>query len=179
MTAQLGYMHAQNQIGEVFREGYSVQKDYQAAMDRFLKAAAHGLPWVQFSVDDMHDYARGVLVNFIEALKWFRKAVTRAMRKLRHLSDNCMSMDMMRVADQGIMKVQRQVGYMYRKNLGVPQAYAQAMMWYQKVAAQNDTTVMGDISFSYYQGDGVLQDYSKAMEWFREAAEQGKASAQE
>ncbi|KAG0272572.1 hypothetical protein BGZ95_011680, partial [Linnemannia exigua] len=56
MNARLGDMHAQNALGERYKDGRGVHQDFEAAMDWYLKAAEHGLASAQFNVGDMYDY---------------------------------------------------------------------------------------------------------------------------
>lgn len=71
MNARLGDKHAQNTLGEMYKDGHGVHQDYQAAMDWFLKAADQGLARAQFNIGDLYDYGHGVPEDFSKAMDWF------------------------------------------------------------------------------------------------------------
>lgn len=70
------------------------------------------------------------------------------------------------------------VGRAYAKGEGVPQDYAQAVLWFRKAAEQGDVKAEYALGVSYYKGLGVPQDKSEGISWFRKAADQGDAKAQ-
>ncbi len=61
----------------------------------------------------MYDNGQGVLRDYAEAVKWYRKA-----------------------AEQGNAKAQNNLGLMHEEGRGVPQDYVQAHMWYNLAGAQ-------------------------------------------
>jgi TPR repeat protein len=69
------------------------------------------------------------------------------------------------------------LGYMYRKGLGVSQNNHSAMEWYNKAAEKGNAPSMNNIGYMYRYGLGVSQNYHSAMEWYNKAAEKGNASA--
>ena len=83
-----------------------------------------------------------------------------------------------KVAEQGYVAAQNNLGNYYYHGKGVEQDYAKAAEWYRKAAEQGYAAAQDNIGYLYYHGKGVEQDYAKAAEWYRKAAEQGHASAQ-
>ncbi len=81
-------------------------------------------------------------------------------------------------AKNGDVLAQYSLGTMYYLGQGVPQDYAQAMIWFRKAAEQGEATAQYNLGVMYSQGQGVPQDYAQAMIWYRKAAEQGNANAQ-
>ncbi len=67
---------------------------------------------------------------------------------------------------------------MYENGQGVPQDYAQAMIWFRKAADQGEADAQFNLGVMYENGQGVAQDYAQAVAWYRKAADQGEASAQ-
>lgn len=93
--------------------------------------------------------------NYIEAVKWFRKA-----------------------AEQGDAQSQSILGYCYMKGDGVQQDNTEAAKWIRKAAEQGDISAQLNLGNMYIYGVGVPQNYSEAVNWTRKAAEQGNAVAQ-
>jgi hypothetical protein len=67
---------------------------------------------------------------------------------------------------------------MYSHGQGVPQDYAQAIMWYRRAAEQGDATAQHNLGVMYSHSEGVSQDYAQAIMWYRRAAKQGNAASQ-
>jgi TPR repeat protein len=81
-------------------------------------------------------------------------------------------------AGQGDADAQVTLGKAYYLGQGVPQDYAQAVLWYRKAAEQGNAFAQSVLAFSYAMGQGVPQDDAQAVLWYRKAAEQGDANAQ-
>jgi TPR repeat protein len=81
-------------------------------------------------------------------------------------------------ADRGNAKAQTQLGEAYYRGRGVPQDYAQALVWYRKAADQGDVAAQRHIGSAYDNGQGVARDYTQALAWYRKAAAAGNATAQ-
>lgn len=61
---------------------------------------------------------------------------------------------------------------------GVPQDYAEAVVWYHRAAEQGDRQAQRALGAMYDWGNGVPQNYAEAVKWYRRAAEQGDKQAQ-
>ncbi len=81
-------------------------------------------------------------------------------------------------AEQGDAAAQVALGFLYEIGHGVPQDYAQALVWYRRAAEQGDAAAQLTLGLMYEKGRGVPQDYAQAFAWYRKAAEQGDADAQ-
>jgi uncharacterized protein len=82
------------------------------------------------------------------------------------------------LADQGDPVAQNNLGVMYANGQGVPQDYAQALIWTRKAADLGDAVAQNNLGVMYRDGQGVALDYAQAVIWFRKAADQGDAVAQ-
>ena len=80
-------------------------------------------------------------------------------------------------AEQGNAEAQLGVALSYRDGVGVPRDYAQAVVWFLKVANQGDDkwdiVAQSDLGEMYRDGLGVPQDYVRAHMWFNLAASHG------
>jgi len=83
-----------------------------------------------------------------------------------------------KLAEQGDVNAQFNLGNMYRVGQGVPRDEQQAVAWYRKAAEQGDADAQTNLGNMYRVGQGVPRDEQQAAVWYRKAAEQGDAIAQ-
>ncbi|KAF9118190.1 hypothetical protein BGW39_001391 [Mortierella sp. 14UC] len=189
--AKAGDKDAQVALGDMYRNGEGVQKDYQAAMVWYLKMANQGDCQAQSKVGCLYRDGLGVKQDYSTALKWYLKAAEQgnaiAQCNVAYFyeegqgvaQDYSQAKDWyLRAASQGNALGQCNLGYLYEHGQGVPQDYDQAMKLYFKAAEQGHGTAKQNIGSLYHNGRGVPKDPTKAMEWYRKAADQGKAPAQ-
>ena len=79
-------------------------------------AAEQGNSSAQNSLGYRYQYGQGVSQNYVEAVKWYRKA-----------------------AEQGNSIAQDNLGNMYYNGKGVSQDYVEAVKWYRKAALLPET----------------------------------------
>ena len=120
-----------------------------------LKKAEQGNADAQVNLGMSYEKGEGVIRDFKEALKWYRKA-----------------------ADQGNADGQYRVGVLYHVGLGAPKDKGEALKWYRKAADQGKAAAQTGLGISYLKGEGVPKDTAEALNWFRKAANQGDADAQ-
>ncbi|KAG0263205.1 hypothetical protein BGZ95_003871 [Linnemannia exigua] len=191
MNAKLGDKDAQVALGDMYRGGKGVQKDYQAAMAWYLKAADQGDSQGQSKVGLLYRDGLGVKQNHATAIKWYLKAAEQgdviAQCNIAYSyeegdgveQDYSQARDWyLRAANQGYALGQCNLGYLYEHGQGVSKNYALAMELYLKAAEQGHGAAQLNIGNMYQSGRGVPADYSKAMEWYLKSADQGKAQAQ-
>ncbi len=152
---------------EIRKEGYqnetktvTIAEGQTASLSGSLVAVASSTSSLDakamYNMGNDYYYGRnGKTKDYAEAVKWYRKA-----------------------AEQGYADGQNDLGYMYRKGLGVTQDYAEAVKWYRKAAEQGNASGQNNLGYMYDEGLGVPQDYAEAVKWYRKAAEQGKAYGQ-
>ena len=122
-AAEQGIPPAQFFLGLMYYRGHGVLQDYVEAMKWFRKAAEQGTFRVdegsrayevrleqdgaQYNLGLMYYRGHGVLQDYVEAMKWFRKA-----------------------AEQGKAHAQWYLGEMYAKGEGVTQDEVEGYAWY-------------------------------------------------
>jgi hypothetical protein len=104
----------------------------------------------------VYEYGKGVLQDFTEAMKWYRKA-----------------------AEQGDSSAQNTLGVMYRDGKGVPQDFTEAMKWYRKAAEQGNDFALADLGYMYEFGKGVERNLTVAESYYVKASELGNNFAKE
>ncbi|MBK6758554.1 MAG: sel1 repeat family protein [Moraxellaceae bacterium] len=85
-------------LGQMYRNGEGVPKDYAQAMSWYLKAAEQGEASAQFNLGLMYEKGRGVPQDDGQAVVWYKKA-----------------------AEQSHAIAQYNLGVMYAKGVGMPQ----------------------------------------------------------
>src|SRR5579863_1019256 len=80
-------------------------------------------------------------------------------------------------AQAGDASSQVKLGKRYMNGNGIPQDYAEAMIWLQK-ALNADPEAANAIGILYHNGWGVPQDYNRSAEYYRRAAEKGNVPAE-
>ena len=122
--------------------------------EQTLKKAEQGNADAQCDLGFLYSYPKmlvpGVLQDYAEALKWYRKA-----------------------ANQGHAGAQFKLGGMHREGEGVSKDYAEALKWYHKAADQGDAGAQFSLGVMYREGEGVSKDYAEALKWYHKAADQG------
>ena len=83
-----------------------------------------------------------------------------------------------KLAEQGDVKAQFNLGVMYDLGQHVTQNYSFAVSWYLKAAEQGNANAQYNLALKYQTGQGVVQDDTKAVYWYRKAAEQGSTNAE-
>ena len=155
VRAERGEADAQYSLGNNFRKGEGVPRDYAESVRWYRKAADQGEAKGQYALGCMSYYGQGVPQDYTEAVRWYRKA-----------------------AAQGYVRALNGLAYMHDHGQGVPQDHAEAVRWNRKAAEQGDATAQSYLGFSYFHGQGAPQDYAEAVRWYRKAGEQGDKTAQ-
>ena len=164
---------------------------YEQLFNDVKKLADKNDTFAQGIIGWMYDCGKGVIQDYAEAVKWYRKAAeggyVHAQCNLGYMYENGYGIEQdkskavewyRKSAEQGYARGQRALGYMYQKGFGITQDYTKALDWYKKAAEQGYDIAMCDLGFMYENGYGVEKDYAKAVEWYRKTAEQGNAIAQ-
>ena len=97
-------------------EEKTVKVESKEAKEMRVRAEAGDVK-AQFNLAAMYHF--GVPQNYVEAMKWYRKAT-----------------------EQGLAEAQSNLGMMYYHGEGVPKDMAEATKWYRKAAEQGDADAM-------------------------------------
>ena len=73
-ATRLGYLIAQNNLGQMYFEGQGTAKDYNKALQLIKPAAEAGVPPACIDMYQIYMEGRGVKADPQEAMKWFKKA---------------------------------------------------------------------------------------------------------
>jgi len=157
-----------------------------------LKAYAEkGNVHAQFILGFYYSKGRGVEMDAVEAVKWYRKAAEQNDSDAQNELGLCyykgdgVQKDMVeaakwfrKAAAQNNAKAQCNLGVCYRDGHGMEKDTVEAMNWFRKAAEQNYPDAQFNLGCCYRDGDGVEKDRAEAVKWFRKAAEQGDEDSQ-
>lgn len=115
--ADRGAAHAQAALGDIYRKGSLVPRDFTEAAKWYRRAAEQGDAHAQFNLGASYMAGRGVPQDDDEAVIWYRRA-----------------------AEQGDALAQFNLGAMYSSGRGVPQDIVQACMWLNLSASRGTQT---------------------------------------
>jgi TPR repeat protein len=134
----------QTKVGNRFRKGEGVTKDYSIALYWYHKAADQGFAGAYNNLAIMYEQGLGIPKDIPEAVKWYRKA-----------------------AEHKDAYAQHSLGRMYRNGEGVPQNPAEAAKWTGRAAEQGHHSAFRDMGDMYWNGSGVTQSNIRAYMWWR------------
>lgn len=126
-----------------------------AMIDSIQKMAESGDADYQYFYGGCFNEGWGVEVDFVEAMKWYKKAA----EKNQKFSFNA-------------------IGNLYRTGSGVNADPKQAYEWFKKGAERKDPQAMLNLGNCYYYGMGVGKDLNQAVKCWQDAALGGNAYAE-
>jgi TPR repeat protein len=190
-AADQGFSIAQNNLGNLYRNGRGVPVDHQKAFNLFTVAAEKGIDQAQENLALCYEDGEGVEQNYAVAAQWHQRAADQGLPfaqynlGLLYLNGKGVEQNINRAielitlaAEQGDADAQTELGVFYANGEGMVQNYVEANKWFRKAADQGHGYAAYCLGISYVSGYGVLQDFAKAFEYFSAAAEQGIAQAQ-
>ena len=137
------------------------------------------------------DGGLGVAKDYVEAVKWYRKAAEQNYALAQNKLAGCyykgegVAKDHVeaakwyrKAAEQNNADAQSNLGACYGLGKGVTEDEVEAVKWFRKAAEQNYANAQFNLGSCYFFGEGVVKDYVEAVKWFRKAAEQNHARAQ-
>lgn len=190
--AQNGDIEAQFALGEMLFHGNdsSFEKNYQNALEWYLKSANQGYSPAQFSVGNIYHLGHGASVNFPKAIYWYLKAGEQghaeAQSNLGYLfnkgigteTDKKVAVNWYRKsADQGFPLGITNLAAMYKNGEGVPKDISRAIELYEKAALLDEVNAQFQLGMIHYKGQGVVKDYVQAYKWWNVAASNGHETA--
>jgi TPR repeat protein len=134
----------QTKVGNRFRKGEGVTKDYSIALYWYHKAADQGFAGAYNNLAVMYEQGHGVPKNIPEAVKWYQKA-----------------------AEHKDAYAQHSLGKMYKNGEGVPGNPEEAAKWISRAAEQGHHSAFRDMGDMYWDGSGVPQNNIRAYMWWK------------
>jgi hypothetical protein len=126
-------------------------ENFREAVNTLIPRAESGHAYAQYDLG---------IIFFIrdidESLKWYRLA-----------------------AEQGHIRAQKQLGFIYDNGLRVAENNEVAFKWYNLAAEQGDPEAQFMLGTMYMSGEGIKKDMDKARDWLHMAGDRGYENARE
>ena len=155
-AADAGRVHAQYELGKIYRDGRGVEKDALLAAAWLTRAAEQG--------SDTASYALGVLL--LTGGEGLAKDIPSALNWLR------------RSAEDGNQYAQYRLGRLLLRGEDVPREIEEAVRWLTASAEQGNRYAQYALGKLYLMGKEVPRDPEAAVRWFTLSAAQGNEYAQ-
>ena len=165
--------------------------DYISKLIKEAKAGSVLSEVSQCELGDCYSEGKGVEVNHVEAVKWYRMSAERGFAiaqenlGVKYANGRGVEKDeseaakwYRKAAEQGRPSSQFLLGCCYDQGKGVEKDEKEAAKWYRKAADQGFSFAQYCLGVCYEMGEGVEKDEEEAVKWYRKAAEQGHADAQ-
>ena len=113
--AESGHPQSQVNLGNYYREGEIVKRNFRAAFCWYMRAAKQGYWYGQLLVADCFFEGDGVKQDYVEAVKWYELAGTNPNKEIFDWNHAAL-----------------QLAQCYREGLGVKKDLEKAAEWYDK-----------------------------------------------
>lgn len=137
---------AQNLMGLMFKNGWGVDKDYEAAAPLFLAAAETGHAGAQHDIAWAYGEGRGLPKDDVKLAEWMAKS-----------------------AETGYHQAQYNMGRLYLWGRGVDRDLDAGIALLKSAAAQGQQRANYDLADLYERGEGFDKDESRARQLFESA----------
>jgi len=131
----------------ITKNQYSLEKDYQQELDKWMLQAYEGDLEAQFKVGVLFTNDQFKSADLQQAVYWYKLA-----------------------ARQGHALAQYNLGHQYLTGQGVKRDENEAMKWWLKAAEQDHALAQFNVGRAYYLGIGLKEDHSQSRLWFERAA---------
>lgn len=193
-SAKQGSTNAQFIVGALYDIGQGVRQDNAKAYEWYLDAVINGDKDAFSAIDAMHDEGRisrqdystareimskpsfdfvtGAVSNSDTVEKAYRKACDKGSRV------GCLSIMSSldyytKLAEEGNVKDQYHLGFMYYEGDGVDRNYEKAFNYLLKAAKQGNGNAQSAIAGMYFDGRGIQRDEEEALFWSSKACSNG------
>ena len=182
-------------LGYCYLLGKGIEANSNVALRYIHKAADLGNTDAMCCLGQCHcegmlGWSTGIREDFVEAVKWFKKAAEGDHPKAMYLLGSAykfghgVSVDYEKAAywfeeaaELGNHDTMYSLANCYRKGDGVPTDITEAAYWYEKAAELGNRDAMFNIAVCYYKGQGVSRNKEKSREWFEKAYRCGDLKA--
>jgi uncharacterized protein len=145
ICARGGDADAQAALGDLYREGRSVEADPEEAA-RWYARAVDRLPYAAWRLGQFYEHGDTGHYDPAEAFRLYLAS-----------------------AESGSAPAQNSLGNLYLAGIGVPQDFAKALDWYTRAANLGSTDALLNLAGMFLHGLGVARDFDHALALVQEA----------
>ena len=188
--AESGDVFAQNEVADLYLNGYGTQRN-QTEGFRWLEKSAQAGFWK--SINKIGDaYYNGNIreQDDQKAMQWYQKGIDKGyagsylgMAYCYYYGrgvdvDNAKAYELFSEAyERGCGEAANMIGIMYYHGYGVPADPEQEFLWMERSAETGYAQGQCNLGNCYYAGRGTAKDLEKAVQWYQAAAERNNDSA--
>jgi TPR repeat protein len=181
--AESGDSEAQNEVGNLYLDGYVVEKNVDKAIMWYKKSAIQSNPEAIYNIG--HLYHSGIYIkkDKKEAFFWFEISAKLGSSWAQSMvgvyynegwiveKNNDLSFQyFLNSAKQGHARSALKIAFMYEYGSGVEKSVLKSTHWYKLAAQLGNEDAYLFLGDAYLEGQGIEQDAAKAMYWFNKAA---------
>lgn len=151
-------------------------------LQKVILKATQGDRESQFNLGTKFQNGYGVVINFSESVRWYKKAALQNHSKAQyrlgwryyigqgvHKNTSKSFYWWQESSLLGDREAQDKLGYSFHKGIGVEINLEKALFWYQKSASNGWPPAMHNLAGMYDFGAGVEKDMDKAIFWYKKA----------
>ena len=162
-AAKQGNPDGINGVGCCYKNGFSVEKNEEYAVQLFAKAADKGSERAQYNLAMAYYSGKGIKLDWEKAFSLFKK-----------------------LAEEGESDSQYMVGEYLMFNHGGTISWhivskrdtKEAFKWFEKSAIQGNSSAQQQLGMFYESGtDPCIRNIEKALDWYQKSADQGNIEA--
>lgn len=191
-VAKEGFAPAQNLMGVLYANGRGVEKDINAAIEWYKKAAASDYRAALFNLGRIYDMGQDVPRDLEQAHHWHLKAAkagnSKSMARVAEMfgkgegtaenQEQAISW-LVKAAQNGYKPADMQLDMMFINKAAEQYAYLMFPYMEQK-AAGGDINAQGFVAAAYHHGmPNIERDLDKAVYWYEKLAQQGDEFSQD
>lgn len=194
-AADLHFAQAQHMCGLLYKEGTSVPKDTEKAVDYFEASVGNNFSESALELGILYRSGKDVPKDVEKSMFWFEKgallgdpkcmaayACAEYEKDPQNTSSSPLSIKsigfLQKAAEQGNAQAQSILGACYLEGGGVTRNENEGAKWLTKAAEQGLSGAQLPLGVCYFNGVGVSKDAKEAVRWFTKAAEQGSPEAE-
>lgn len=172
-AAEQDHEIAQHNLGVAYVKGEGVERDFEKALEWFLKAKENGCEFSDGAIKKL----REILQEKEEVIDDAEKLFSIGMDHIRKKEYETAVGYLKRAADKGWAEAQYMLALCYKDGYGVEKDPRETVKWAEKAANQGHVEAQYLIGVCYLEGNGVSEDMQKGDYWLEKAAAKGYKKA--
>ena len=188
-AAEMGYVHAQAQLGILYECGTGTEKNCNEALKWYLKAVDQGSPDAMYRLGKLYSSGKDVSQDLPKAMEYFKLAAEKGdefscieIGEMYYYGLGVQNRDIVeaekwytKAFESNNRYIQHKIIEKYENGDGIDKNISRVVRLLKKIADAGDKYALNKLGKMYYNGIGVLQSNKNAVECYEQAAEQGDA----
>ncbi len=177
-------------LGNIYENGYGVEKNYAEALKWYLKAGDKSKAEGYHNAGLIYYFGRAGEPDIQKAVEYFALAAEQGFAFSKYFLGSAyiegegVDKDISKgfaliesAAEGGIVNAQSDLGYIYSEGVLGEVDFSKALKWYKLAADNNNPVAMYNLAMMYYEGMGTDVDKEMAVDLFKKASAAGELQA--